>query len=210
MNPDASRFCAAPGSAAPAPHAPAAPGGSSDSAVRRHVGSGGGHDARTRRRSRSGHGRNGRRSAPGCDSPRTQTAGLTGHRHGPIGKPPVDQRLDCRDTGSACVPSTVWGTASSKTAKFRIGAVLALDTGKLLPRSLRPRQPASRRHPAVKSADPGRPPKSSAAAFNAPDLRGCRPPSTRNRLHGIGARRDSCSAPAKARLPLYRAAGRLS
>ena len=54
---------------------------------------------------------------------------------------------------------------------------LPLDTGKLLPRSLRPRQPASRRQPAVKSADPGQPPKSSAAAFNAPDLRGFRPPS---------------------------------
>ena len=55
---------------------------------------------------------------------------------------------------------------------------LPLDTGKLLPRSLRPRQPASRRQPAVKSADPGQPPKSSAAEFNAPGLRGFRPPST--------------------------------
>ena len=149
VNPDASPFCGAPGSAGPARHVPAAPGGSSGSAVRRHIGSGGGHDARTRRRNRSGHGRNGRRSAPGCDSPRTQTAGLTGPRHGPIGKPPVDERLDCRNTGSACVPSTVWGTASSKTAKFRIGAVLA-------PRNRQALTPLSPAASARVQATPGR------------------------------------------------------
>jgi hypothetical protein len=37
----------------------------------------------------------------------------------------VDERHDYRDTGSACVPSTVWGAASSKPAKFNVGAVLA-------------------------------------------------------------------------------------
>jgi hypothetical protein len=132
VNPDASRFCDAPGSGAPERHAPAAPAGWSDSAGRRHAGCRGAPAVRTLRRSRSGRGRNGRRSAPGCDSPRTQTAGLTGPRYGPIGKPPVDERLDCRNTGSACVPSTAWGTASSETAKFNIGAVLAPRTGKHL------------------------------------------------------------------------------
>jgi hypothetical protein len=32
---------------------------------------------------------------------------------------PVDERHDCQDIGPAYVPGTVWGTASSQTAKFR-------------------------------------------------------------------------------------------
>ena len=183
MNPDASHFCGAPGSDASARHARAAPDGWSGSAVRRHVGSGGGHARRSRRRSRSGRGRNSRRSAPGRGSPRTQTAGLT--RASPCAgsaDAPVDERLDCRDTGSACVPSTVWGTASSKTAKFRLGAVLA-------PRYRQALTPLSPAASARVQATPGRQisrphsrQKSSAAAFNAPDLRGFRPPSTRQGL----------------------------
>ena len=31
----------------------------------------------------------------------------------------MDERHDCRNTDAACVPSTVWGTASNVTAKFR-------------------------------------------------------------------------------------------
>ena len=80
----------------------------------------------------------------------------------------------------AC-PARCGARRRAKPPSLGSAPCLPLDTGKLLPRSLRPRQPASRRHPAVKSADPGQPPKSSAAAFNAPDLRGFRPPSTRKR-----------------------------
>ena len=53
----------------------------------------------------------------------------------------VDERHDCRDIGPACVPSTVWGTASSRTAKFRSGAVLASRY-----------QQTTTRHPARQSA----------------------------------------------------------
>jgi len=35
----------------------------------------------------------------------------------------VDGGRGRRDTLSACVPGTMWGTASSKTAKFKVGAV---------------------------------------------------------------------------------------
>lgn len=125
VNPDASRFCAAPGSAAPARHASTVPGGWSDSAGQRLAGYGGGHAAHTLRRSKSGRGRSSCRSTPGRDSPRTQTAGLTPRRRARIDRRSVDERHDCRNTGSACVPSTVWGTAPSETAKFNIGAVLA-------------------------------------------------------------------------------------
>jgi hypothetical protein len=31
----------------------------------------------------------------------------------------VDERHDCQDIGPAYVPGTVWGAASSQTAKFR-------------------------------------------------------------------------------------------
>ncbi len=44
----------------------------------------------------------------------------------------MDERHDCQDIGPAYVPSTVWGTASSRTAKFRSAPCLPLDTGKLL------------------------------------------------------------------------------
>jgi hypothetical protein len=43
----------------------------------------------------------------------------------------VDEHHDCQDIGSAYVPGTVWGTASSLTAKFRSALCLPLDTGKL-------------------------------------------------------------------------------
>jgi hypothetical protein len=41
----------------------------------------------------------------------------------------VDERHDCRDIDPACVPSTVWGTASSPNRQVQIGAVLALRSG---------------------------------------------------------------------------------
>ena len=42
----------------------------------------------------------------------------------------MDERHDCRNTDAACVPSTVWGTASNVTAKFRSAPCLPLNTGK--------------------------------------------------------------------------------
>ena len=37
----------------------------------------------------------------------------------------VDERRDCRDIVPACVPSTVWGTASMRNRQVVLGAVLA-------------------------------------------------------------------------------------
>jgi len=39
----------------------------------------------------------------------------------------MDERHDCWDNVPACVPSTVWSTASTVTGQVQIGAVLALQ-----------------------------------------------------------------------------------
>jgi hypothetical protein len=54
----------------------------------------------------------------------------------------VDERHDCRNTDAACVPSTVWGTASNLTAKFRSAPCLPLNTGKPSTRGPAPRRPS--------------------------------------------------------------------
>ena len=118
VNPDASRFCTAHGNGVPARHASAVPGGWLGNVRRRHAGRSGGRLRHSLRRSKSGHGRSSCRSAPGCGIVRRQTTALTRHRRDRIDKRYVDERHDCRDTHPACVPSTVWGTASSRTAKF--------------------------------------------------------------------------------------------
>ena len=74
-NPDASRSFAAPGTGAPGPHARSGPAGSSDSAVRRHVGPRRAPGSRKHDRNRSGRGRSGGRSAPAPSSVRTGTSG---------------------------------------------------------------------------------------------------------------------------------------
>ncbi len=51
-------------------------------------------------------------------NPRKGTAALMLPRHETPTRP-VDERHDCQDIGPAYVPGTVWGTASSQTAKFR-------------------------------------------------------------------------------------------
>ena len=139
---DASLSCRAPGSDAPAQHGRAVQDGSFGSAVRQHASCGGGPLAHNRRGNRSAHDRSNCRSAPGDDSPRTHRAGQIPRRHRRIGSHHVDERHDCRDTRPACVPSTVWGTASSVTAKFTSAPCLPLDQGKPLPAS---RSSASRR-----------------------------------------------------------------
>ena len=110
VNPDASLSCHAPDSDAPAQHGRAAPDGCFGSAVRPHAARGGGRDQRNHWRSRSDRDRSSCRSAPGCGTPRTQTAGPTRRHRGRIGKHPVDERHVGRDTRLACVPSTMCGT----------------------------------------------------------------------------------------------------
>ena len=134
VNRDASHSCIAPGSGASARHARAVPGGWSGSAGRPRAGCGAGPARRSLRRSRSGRGRSSCRSAPGRGNPRTETAGPTPasavHR---IGGAAVDERHDCRNIGPACVPSTVWGTASMRNRQVRLGAVLARRSGRSVP-----------------------------------------------------------------------------
>jgi hypothetical protein len=143
VNRDASHYCRAPGSDLAVRHGGGAPWDCAGSAVRRTAMSGAGPPGRSLRRNRFGRGRSSCRSPPGRDNPRIETAALTQRLHGPSRRRQVDERHDCRDTDPACVPSTVWGTASSLTAKFRSAPCLPLDTGKLLPRHPPPRQPAA-------------------------------------------------------------------
>jgi ROS/MUCR transcriptional regulator protein len=90
----------------------------SSNAVRHTEASGVGLAQRSPRHNIFGPGRSSCRSAPASDSPRKGTAALMLPRHE---KPTrlVDERHDCQDIGPAYVPGTVWGTASSQTAKFR-------------------------------------------------------------------------------------------
>ena len=97
--------------------------------------------ARSRRRSRLGRGRNSCRSQPGRDNPRKETVEPAA-RHGVrTRKRQVDERHDCQDNAPACVPSTVWGTASRRNSQVGLGAVLALDNEQALIPPSAPRQP---------------------------------------------------------------------
>ena len=125
VNRDASLSCRAPDSGASDRHARAAPGGWSGNAVRPHAARGAGPVRRSLRHSRSGRDRSSCRSRSGRGSRRTETAGLTSLVHARTGRRHVDERHDCRDIGPACVPSTVWGTASMRNRQVRLGAVLA-------------------------------------------------------------------------------------
>ena len=118
VNRDASLFCPAPDSGLVARRGGVAPPGRSGSAARRIDASSGGPDRRSLRHSKSGHGRNSCRSQPACGRLRRGTAAPTPPRHG-MAEYQVDLRNVCRDIDPACVPGTVWGTASSQTAKFR-------------------------------------------------------------------------------------------
>ena len=100
---------------------------------------------RSLRRSRFSRGRSSYRSRPACGSPRRGIAAPTSPRHGMPDRL-VDLRHDCWDIGPACVPGTVWGTASSLTAKFRSRRLACpLKRGQVLPPQLPSRQPAAMR-----------------------------------------------------------------
>jgi hypothetical protein len=118
VNRDASLFCRAPGNDLVARHGGVALPDYSGSAVRRTEASSAGLAERSPRHNKFGHGRSSYRSRPACGSLRRGTAAPTPPRHG-MAEHQVDLRHDCRDIGPACVPGTVWGTASSQTAKFR-------------------------------------------------------------------------------------------
>ena len=110
-----------------------------------HFGSAGRHTgprgaepaARNLQRNSFARGRSSYRSRPACGSPRRRTAAPTPPRHGtPIRL--VDERHDCQDIGSAYVPGTVWGTASSLTAKFRSRRRACPQESQVLPTSALP------------------------------------------------------------------------
>src|SRR5271165_3133608 len=99
----------------------------------------------------AGVARNSCRSLPGRDSPRKETVEPAA-RHGVrTRKRQVDGRHDCQDNAPACVPSTVWGTASRRNSQVGLGAVLALETEQALsrhPPRVSPSQPQRARPPA--------------------------------------------------------------
>ena len=84
------------------------------------------HEGRNPRRSKSGRDRNNYKSAPGPDTQRTETTSPIQRRHGRIGRRHVDERPAFRDIDRTCVPGTVWGTASNRTAKSRSTPCLSL------------------------------------------------------------------------------------
>jgi hypothetical protein len=132
VNRDASHYCGAPDSDLAAWRGAAVRQGCSGSVVRRTAATGAAPARHSLRRNRFGRGRSSCRSAPGRDSRRTGTAAPILPRRGRSRRQQVDVRGDCRDTRPACVPSTVWGTASSVTAKFTSAPCLPIDEGELL------------------------------------------------------------------------------
>lgn len=127
MNPDASLYCGEPGSDAPGRHEQAAPDDWFGNAVPPSSACAVGLAARSRPRNRFGRDHSSRRSKPERDNPRKETASLA-RRNVRARYRPVDERHDCQDNVPACVPSTVWGTASRRNRQVALGAVLALKS----------------------------------------------------------------------------------
>jgi hypothetical protein len=107
VNPDASLYCDAPGSDALARHGQADPDDRFGNAVPPRSACADALAVRSRRRNRFGRGRNNRRSKPGRDSPRKETASPTARHDVRTHYRHVDERHDCQDNVPACVPSTV-------------------------------------------------------------------------------------------------------
>ena len=132
VNLDASLFfCAPPASGSSGRHASPDRVNSPGSAGRPH-----GHfdvvPARHSRRNSSsarGHSRCKRplRSGTSCTGTDGQTPARSAHRR----RRGVDERLHWQDTRPAFVPVTVWGAASRQNCQVELGAVLALNSGRL-------------------------------------------------------------------------------
>ena len=103
------------------------------------------HEGRNLRRSKSGRDHNNYKSAPGPDTQRTETTSPIQRRHGRIGRRHVDERPAFRNIDRTCVPGTVWGTASNRTAKSRSTPCLSLRRPSL-PQHPPRRQDAITRH----------------------------------------------------------------
>ena len=128
MNPDASLYCDAPGSDALGRHEQAAPDGWFGNDVPHGSACVAALAERNRPRNRFGRDHSNRRSKPERGNPRKETASPTARHDVRIRYRPVDERHDCQDNVPACVPSTVWGTASRRNRQVALGAVLALKS----------------------------------------------------------------------------------
>jgi hypothetical protein len=194
VNCDASLFYRATGSDLGARHDDVAPTDYFGSAVRRTGPRGAGPAARNLQRNRFARGRSSYRSPPACDSPRRETAAPTPPRY-ETAEHPVDLCDVCRDVCPACVPSTVRGTASSLTAKFRSRrracpsrkASLTQQRRRVSLQSMSPdsRNPTKRtpsRTSYARNLEPGVMP---AVRYLAPDTRGFRQPSTPPRVAAL-------------------------
>ena len=200
VNRDASLFCSAPDSGLVARHGGGALRRWCDSAVRHTSASGAGPAGRSPRRNRFGRGRSSYRSPPAYGSPRRGTAAPMPPRR-EMAERQVDLRHDCRDIDPACVPGTVWGTASSLTAKFRSRRrARPSNERQILPASrrrasLRPcrmagvAQPGTRHHHCVDFSDPKRP-----GHFRPP---GDRRPTIPGRAPSVGLRPPFSARPGK-------------
>ena len=148
------------------------------------------HEGRNPQRSKSGRDRNNYRSAPARDTQRTETTSPIQRRHGRIGRRHVDERSAFRDIDRTCVPGTVWGTASSRTAKSRSTPCLSLRRPSL-PQHPPRRQGATTRRRINLSHAPSssRQPRDSAKLTTTPSKYGFAPPSTiKDRVFASGLR----------------------
>ena len=100
---------------------------------------------------------------------------------------PGDERHDCRNTDAACVPSSVWSTASERNRQVRSAPCLARNTGKPSTRGPAPRRPSIRPHIASATEDVHSATAAELSIHCSPSIRGFPPPSTV--LAAIGAER---------------------
>ena len=128
VNTDGSLYCGEPGSDALGRHEQAAPDGWFGNDVPHGSACVAALAERNRPRNRFGRDHSNRRSKPERGNPRKETASPTARHDVRIRYRPVDERHDCQDNVPACVPSTVWGTASRRNRQVALGAVLALKS----------------------------------------------------------------------------------